>query len=147
MKPRVAVHFFGVRHYAGEVGSAASSFSFSVVLVLVFSSDAPLWLVAGGVRREGDAGEEQRHFQGRHPQPAEGEQVSGSVSSLRRNLWQPSSLDYNALLKSTCTNVTETRNNREIKVLILTILLDKYESQTDTDFWDYLTEDHFFHFP
>lgn len=38
-------------------------------------TDAPSWSVAGGVRREGDAGEEQGHVQRRHPQPAEGEQV------------------------------------------------------------------------
>lgn len=44
--------------------------------------DAPLWLVAGGVRREGDVGEEQRHFQRRHPEPAEGEQVGCSISNF-----------------------------------------------------------------
>lgn len=38
----------------------------------------PLLCAAGGVRREGDAREEQRHFQRRHPQPAEGEQVGHS---------------------------------------------------------------------
>ena len=49
--------------------------------LLLCLSDAPCCLAAGGVRREGDAGEEQRHFQRRHPQPAEGEQV-GHVSDV-----------------------------------------------------------------
>lgn len=46
--------------------------------LLLWALWRPLLCAAGGVRREGDAGEEQRHFQRRHPQPAEGEQVGHS---------------------------------------------------------------------
>lgn len=42
-------------------------------------SDALLWLGTGGVWREGDAGEEQRHLQRRHPEHAEGEQVGPAL--------------------------------------------------------------------
>lgn len=107
VKPRVAVHYFGVKHYAGEV-RPEYLFLFIVFIVVFFVvlmeqqiglkwspkanhvsrcysafyllrwkllSDALWWLGTGGVWREGDAGEEQRHLQRRHPEHAEGEQV------------------------------------------------------------------------
>lgn len=46
--------------------------------LLLWALWRPLLCAAGGVWREGDAGEEQRHFQRWHPQPAEGEQVGHS---------------------------------------------------------------------
>lgn len=49
-------------------------------------SDSPLWLIAGGVRCEGDVGEEQGHFQRRHPQPAEGEQVGCSLAFFTKRV-------------------------------------------------------------
>lgn len=92
MKPRVAVHYFGVRHYAGEVtpadlGLCDAKYS---TAASVGVSDAPLWPVAGGVRCEGDAGEEQGHFQRRRPQHAEGEQVRKLSSISAEVLTLPS---------------------------------------------------------
>lgn len=87
MKPRVAVHLFGVRHYAGEVRAQTEASHFAGCSTETLSnlflsvSGTPLWPGVGGIRCARDVGEEPRHFQRRHPQPAEGEPV-GPVSFI-----------------------------------------------------------------